>query len=187
MPAFLTPSTRASTFPSMLPNSSFFSSVLLTIELPLIPLNPPTPTPWRNCALFSFSFSLLGETMIRPVSASRYLRGLLTLLTPLRPELLIRVPRLGRWFVLVVVMITVADGLLVVFEFEVDAEVLDEDGKIVLEAFSVFEEVRLGIEGATPLPRPAICTFFGVIGAKSNSFWSMLSCFDDGPVPVLVL
>jgi len=58
----------------------------------------------------------------------------------------------------------------VVLELEVDAEVLDEDGKIVLEVFSVFEGVRLGMEGATPLPKPAICTFFDVIGAKSNSF-----------------
>ena len=81
----------------------------------------------------------------------------------------------------------VVDWLLVVLELEVDAEVLDEDGKIVLEAFSVFEEVRLGMEGATPLPRPAICAFFGVIGAKSNSFWSIFNCFDDGPVPILVL
>ena len=125
--------------------------------------------------------------MIRPVSASRYLRGLLALLMPLRPELLIRVPRLGRWFVLVIVVSPVVDWLLVVLELEVDAEVLDEDGKIVLELFSVFEEVLLGTEGATPLPKPAICAFFGVIGAKSNSFWSIFSCFDEGPVPVLVL
>ena len=79
------------------------------------------------------------------------------------------------------------DWLLVVLEFEFDVEVLDEDGKIDLVMFSVFEEVRLGMEGATPLPRPAICAFFGVIGANSSSFWSILSCFDDGPVPVLVL
>ena len=72
-------------------------------------------------------------------------------------------------------------------ELDVEVEVLEEDGKIVLEVFSVFEEVRLGMEGATPLPRPAICAFFGVIGAKSNSFWSIFSCFDDGPVPILVL
>ena len=82
------------------------------------------------------------------------------------------------------VVTPVLDWLLVVLEVEV--EVLDEDGKIVLEVLSRFEGVRLGMEGAVPLPKPAICAFFGVIGAKSNSFWSMLSCFDDGPVPVLV-
>jgi len=72
--------------------------------------------------------------MIRPVSASRYLRGLLAPLIPLRPELLIRVPRLGRWFVLVAVEIPVLDGLLVPeVEVEVDVELLDEDGKIGLE------------------------------------------------------
>ena len=103
---------------------------------------------------------------------------------PLRPELLIRVPRLGRWFVLVVILIPVLGGLLVA---EVDVEVLDEDGKTVPEVLSEFEEVRSGMGGATPLPRPAICAFFGVIGPKSNSFWSIVSCFDDGPVPVFVL
>lgn len=128
IPAFLTPSTRASTFPSMLPNNSFFSSVLLTIEPALIPL---IPSPCRNWALFSFSFSLRGETMIRPVSTSRYLRGLLPPLMPLRAELLIRVPRLGRWFVLAVEETPVLGGLLV-SEVEVDAEVLDRDGKIGL-------------------------------------------------------
>lgn len=65
---------------------------------------------------------------MRPVSASRYLRGLLELLMPLRPELLVRVPRLGRWFVLVVMEIPVLSGLLVVLEAEVDVEVLDKDG-----------------------------------------------------------
>jgi len=107
---------------------------------------------------------------MRPVSASRYLRGLLPPLTPLIPELLIRVPRLGRWFVLVAVATPVLDGLLVASEVEVDAEVLEEDGKIVLGVLSRFEEVRLGMEGAAPLPKPAICIFFGVIGPNSNSF-----------------
>ena len=106
------------------------------------------------------------------------------LLTPLRPELLIRVPRLGRLFVLVPVVIPVLGGLLVVLEVE---EALDEAGKVVPEVLSEFEEVRLGKEGADPLPRPAICALFGVAGAKSNSFWSIASCFDDGPVVVLVL
>ena len=68
---------------------------------------------------------------MRPVSASRYLRGLLAPLTPLRPELLIRVPRLGRWFVLVAVVILVLGGLLA-SEVEVDMELLEEDGKIGL-------------------------------------------------------
>ena len=69
--------------------------------------------------------------MIRPVSTSRYLRGLLPPLMPLRAELLIRVPRLGRWFVLAVEETPVLGGLLV-SEVEVDAEVLDRDGKIGL-------------------------------------------------------
>lgn len=107
---------------------------------------------------------------MRPVSASRYLRGLLALLRPLRPELLVRVPKLGRWFVVDKVEIPVLGGLLVVSETEVEVEVLDEDGKVVLEVFSRPEEVLLGIEGAAPLPNPAICTFFGVIAPKSNSF-----------------
>jgi len=72
-------------------------------------------------------------------------------------------------------------------EVEVDAEVLDEDGKIDLEGLSKLEEVRLGTGGATPLPSPANCAFFGVIWPKSNSFWTIASCFDDGPVPTLVL
>lgn len=121
---------------------------------------------------------------MRPVSASRYLRGLLPPLTPLRPELLIRVPRLGRWFVLAVEETPVLGGLLV-SEVEVDAEVLDRDGKIGLGGWSKFEEDRLGREGAAPLPSPDICAFFGVIGPNSNSFWIMVSCFDDGPVPIL--
>jgi len=108
--------------------------------------------------------------MIRPVSASRYLRGLLPSPTPLRPELLIRVPRLGRWFEPVVIVFPVLDGLLVVSDVEVDAEVLDEDGKTVLEVLSKFEETLIGMEGATPLPKPAIWAFFGVIGPESNSF-----------------
>ena len=99
---------------------------------------------------------------MRPVSASRYLRGLLAPLTPLRPELLNRVPRLGRWFVLVAIVTPVVDGLLM-SEVEVDA-VLDEDGKIDLEGLSEFDEVRLGMEGAAPLPKPAIWAFFGVGG-----------------------
>jgi len=49
----------------------------------------------------------------------------------LRPELLIRVPRLGRWFVLVAVVTLVLGGLLA-SEVEVDVELLDEDGKIGL-------------------------------------------------------
>lgn len=68
---------------------------------------------------------------MRPVSASRYLRGLFAPLT-LRTELLIRVPRLGRWLVLVAVAIPVLAGLLEESEVEVDAEVLDEDGKICI-------------------------------------------------------
>jgi len=78
------------------------------------------------------------------------------------------VPKLGRWFVLVATEIP----LLVVSEAEVDVDVdmLGEDGKTVLEAFSKLEDVLLGIEGATPLPRPAICTFFGVTAPKFNSF-----------------
>ena len=123
---------------------------------------------------------------MRPVSVSRYLRGLLVLPRPLRPELLIRVPRLGRWFVLVLVVVPVVDELLVVLEVGVDVDVSHEDGRIVLEALSMFEAVRLGMEGASPLPKPAICTFFGVVGAKSSSFWSKASCLDDGPGPVLV-
>jgi len=71
--------------------------------------------------------------MVRPVSASRYLRGLLVPLTLLRPELLVRVPRLGRWFVLVVMVVPVLDGLLA-SEVDVDAEVLGEDGKFGPEA-----------------------------------------------------
>lgn len=67
---------------------------------------------------------------MRPVSASRYLRGLLPPLVPLRTELLIRVPRLGRWFVLAVEETPVLGGLLV-SEVEVEAEVLDRDGNIV--------------------------------------------------------
>lgn len=67
---------------------------------------------------------------MRPVSASRYLRGLLPPFVPLRTELLIRVPRLGRWFVLAVEETPVLGGLLV--SEEVEAEVLDRDGKIVL-------------------------------------------------------
>ena len=77
--------------------------------------------------------------------------------------------RLGRWFILVIVVIPVLGGLLV-SEAEVEAEVLDEDGKIGLEGLSRFEEVRLGMGGAAPLPSPAICAFFGVIRPKSNSF-----------------
>lgn len=107
--------------------------------------------------------------MIRPVSASRYLRGLLDPLIPLRPELLVRVPRLGRRFVLVNVGTPVLGGLLV-SEAEFDVEVLDGDGKAALEVFSKPEEVLLGIGGAEPLPRPAICTFFGVMAPKSSSF-----------------
>jgi hypothetical protein len=107
---------------------------------------------------------------MRPVSTSRYLRGLLALLIPLRPELLVRVPRLGRWFVFDAVEILVLGGLLVVSEAEVEVEVFDEDGKAALEVYSTPEEVLLGIEGAAPLPSPAICTFFGVIAPKSNSF-----------------
>ena len=68
-----------------------------------------------------------------------------------------------------VMAIPVLDGLLV-SEVDVDAEVLDEDGKIDLEGLSRFEEVRLGMDGAAPLPKPAICAFFGVSGPKSNSF-----------------
>lgn len=120
---------------------------------------------------------------MRPVSASRYLRGLLAPLT--RPELLVRVPRLGRWFVLVTMEFPVLGGLLMVSEAEVDV-VLDEGGKTALEVFSRTEEVLLGIEGAAPLPRPATCAFFGVIAPKSNSFRTITSCFDDGPVPVFV-
>ena len=60
------------------------------------------------------------------------------------------------------VEIPVLGGLLVL-EAEVDAGLLDEDGKISLEGWSRFEEVRLGMGGATPLPSPAICAFFGVI------------------------
>ena len=60
--------------------------------------------------------------------------------------------------------------VLVGSEVEVDAEVLDGDGKIVLDWFSKSEGIRVGMEGATPLPSPAICAFFGVIGPKSNSF-----------------
>lgn len=70
---------------------------------------------------------------------------------------------------LAVVEIPVLGGLLVVSEVEADVEVLDRDGKTGLEVFSEPEEVLLGIEGA-PLPRPAICAFFGVIGPKSKSF-----------------
>ena len=51
-------------------------------------------------------------------------------MVPLRTELLIRVPRLGRWFVLAVEETPVLGGLLV-SEVEVEAEVLDRDGKIV--------------------------------------------------------
>ena len=70
-----------------------------------------------------------------------------------------------------VMVIPVLDGLLVSeVDVDVDAEVLEEDGKIGLERLSKFEEVRLGMDGATPLPKPAICAFFGVIGPKSNSF-----------------
>lgn len=107
---------------------------------------------------------------MRPVSASRYLRGLLVLFVPLSPELLVRVPRLGRWLVPVAVETLVLDWLLVVSEAEVDVEVLDEGGRTVREVFSRPEEVLPGIEGAAPLPRPAICTFFGVNTPKSNSF-----------------
>ena len=88
---------------------------------------------------------------------------------PLRPELLNRVPRLGRWFVLVATATPVLGGLLAVSEAEVDAEVLDEDGKIVLEVSPELVEGRLGMEGATPLPKPAICAFFGVTRAISSS------------------
>jgi hypothetical protein len=57
-----------------------------------------------------------------------------------------------------------------VSEAEVDVDVLDDDGKTGLEILSGPEEVLPGIEGAAPLPRPAICTFFGVVELKSNSF-----------------
>ena len=107
---------------------------------------------------------------MRPVSASRYLRGLLVPFRPLRPELLIRVPRLGRWFVVDPAEMPVLGGLLVVSEAEVEVEVLDKDGKVAIDVFSIPEEVLLGIEGAAPLPNPAICDFFGVIAPKFNSF-----------------
>ena len=68
----------------------------------------------------------------------------------------------------VVMAIPVLDGLLA-SEVDVDAEVLDEDGKIDLGGLSRFEEVRLGMEGAVPLPKPAICAFFGVSGPESPS------------------
>ena len=61
-------------------------------------------------------------------------------------------------------------GLLVASEVEVDVEVLDEDRKTTPEVFSNSQVVLLGIAGAKPLPRPAICAFFGVIATKSNSF-----------------
>ena len=64
----------------------------------------------------------------------------------------------------------VLGGLLAVSEVDVDVEALDEGGKAVLEALSKPEEVLLGMGGAAPLPKPAICAFFGVIGPKSNSF-----------------
>jgi hypothetical protein len=124
--------------------------------------------------------------MIRPVSASRYLRGLLAPLIPLRPELLIRVPRLGRWFVLVAMEVPVLGGLLV-SEAEVDVEVLDEDGKIGLEVLSRFEEVRLGMDGAAPLPKPSDLRFLWCSRTEIQLLLDHSSCFDDGPVPVLVL
>lgn len=71
---------------------------------------------------------------------------------------------------LAVVETPVLGGLLVVSGAEVDVEALDENEKAVLEVFSRPEEVLLGIEGAMPLPRPAICAFFGVTAPKSNSF-----------------
>ena len=68
-----------------------------------------------------------------------------------------------------VMAIPVLDGLLV-SEVDVDAEVLEEDGNIDLEGLSRLEEVRLGMEGTgNPLPKPAICAFFGVSGPVSPS------------------
>ena len=48
------------------------------------------------------------------------------------PGPLIRVPRLGWWFVLVAVVIPVLGGLLVVSETEVDVGASDEDGRVNL-------------------------------------------------------
>lgn len=124
---------------------------------------------------------------MRPVSASRYLRGLLVLPIPLSPELFIRVLKLGRWFLPTPVETPVLGGLLAVSELEFDVEVLDGDGKTGLEVFSGPEVVLLGAEGAAPFPRPAICTFFGVIGPKSSSFWTIASRFEVGPSSIFAL